>query len=128
MHFEPFTVHHIVETVQILVFTFIAFWLFRKKLTPHADISLDVDWLYRRPASYLRKIFVEGTASLFEKTTLVIMGWIGRTVSFSRNPHALLDRGRDDSAYSPDRYRPLVQTLISILLAAFIMLVLLGLF
>jgi multicomponent Na+:H+ antiporter subunit D len=127
VHFEPFTVPHLVETVQILVFTFTAFWLFRKRLTPHADISLDVDWLYRRPVPSLRKIFVDGTASLFEKTTQVIMGGINRCVIFCGNPLALLDRGGDDSVYSPDRYRPLVRTLISVLLAAFILLVLLGL-
>ncbi|MCJ7681094.1 MAG: Na(+)/H(+) antiporter subunit D, partial [Candidatus Aminicenantes bacterium] len=64
VHFNPYTIPHLVETVQILVFTFIAFWVLRKKLEPHADIALDLDWLFRRPATFLRRVFVDGTAAL----------------------------------------------------------------
>jgi multicomponent Na+:H+ antiporter subunit D len=126
VHFQPFTVPHLVETVQILVFTFIAFWLLRRRLSPHADISLDVDWFYRRPAAGIRKIFVDGTASFFDRTTEGVAAILTRSVEFCRNPLAPLDRGPESPPYSPDRYRPLIQTLISVLLAAFILLVLFG--
>lgn len=127
VHFEPFTSHHLVETAQILVFTFTAFWLFKKKLNPHAEITLDFDWLYRKPAAAFRKIFVDGTASAFEKTTDMILGLVGRSAAFSKNPLYCFNRSSEDHSYSPDRYRPLIQTLISVLLAAFIMLALFGL-
>jgi multicomponent Na+:H+ antiporter subunit D len=129
VHFHPFTVHHLVETIQILIFTFTAFWLMRTRLIPHAEISLDFDWIYRRSAPVLRKIFIDGTTAFFDKTTHGLMRLIGRVVSFSQNPVASLgrSRGQEDTVYSPDRYRPLIQTLISLLLAVLILLILFGL-
>ena len=36
------------ETLLILIFTGICFFLFVKKLEPEAKISLDLDWFYRK--------------------------------------------------------------------------------
>ncbi len=59
--------------MQILVFTFVGFWLLRKKLegTPH--IALDTDWFYRRPADAVRYAFVklpDRFFGLFEQSTI----------------------------------------------------------
>jgi len=40
--------YHISETMQVLCFTALGFFLFLKKLTPEAKISLDFDLLYRK--------------------------------------------------------------------------------
>jgi multicomponent Na+:H+ antiporter subunit D len=47
VHYEPYTAYHVVETLQILAFTALGFFLFLKKLTPEPTISLDLDWFYR---------------------------------------------------------------------------------
>ncbi len=47
VHYQPYTAYHISETLQILLFTALGFFLFIKKLTPEATISLDMDWFYR---------------------------------------------------------------------------------
>jgi multicomponent Na+:H+ antiporter subunit D len=39
--------YHISETLQILLFTGLGFFLLLKKLTPEAVISFDLDWFYR---------------------------------------------------------------------------------
>ncbi len=39
--------YHISETLQILLFTGLGFFLLLKKLTPEPTISLDMDWFYR---------------------------------------------------------------------------------
>jgi len=39
--------YHISETLQILLFTGLGFFLLIKKLTPEPTISLDMDWFYR---------------------------------------------------------------------------------
>ncbi len=39
--------YHVSETLQILLFTGLGFFLLLKKLTPEAKISLDLDWPYR---------------------------------------------------------------------------------
>jgi multicomponent Na+:H+ antiporter subunit D len=46
--YEPYTSYHVSETLQVLLFTALGFFLFLKKLTPEAVISLDTDWFYRR--------------------------------------------------------------------------------
>lgn len=39
--------YHVFQTLQILLFTGLGFFLFLKKLTPEPTISLDMDWFYR---------------------------------------------------------------------------------
>jgi len=45
--FRPYTAYHIFETLQILLFTGLGFFLLLKKLVPEPTISLDLDWFYR---------------------------------------------------------------------------------
>ena len=45
--YHPYTAYHIFETLQILLFTGLGFFLLLKKLVPEPTISLDLDWPYR---------------------------------------------------------------------------------
>jgi len=45
--YHPYTSYHISETLQVLLFTALGFFLLIKKLTPEPVISLDMDWFYR---------------------------------------------------------------------------------
>lgn len=45
--FQPYTAYHLSETLQILVFTAIAFIFLKEKISARATISLDLDWFYR---------------------------------------------------------------------------------
>ncbi|MAO65980.1 MAG: Na(+)/H(+) antiporter subunit D [Balneola sp.] len=56
--YHPYTIYHFVEMMQILVFTFIGFWLLRKKLEGTPTIAVDTDWFYRKPADAVRYVFV----------------------------------------------------------------------
>lgn len=47
VEYHPYTAYHVSETLQILLFTAVGFFLFLKKLEPEALISLDFDWFYR---------------------------------------------------------------------------------
>ena len=47
MKYIPYNAYHIFETLQILLFTGLGFFLLLKKLTPEPTISLDLDWFYR---------------------------------------------------------------------------------
>lgn len=103
--YEPYTVYHLVETTQILVFTFIGFWILRKKLEGEPKIALDTDWLYRKPAPLARSVFVNVPDTIF--------GWIENVfISLSRylsekfkNPMEWLNpftsHGLKSSTYSP---------------------------
>ena len=45
--YHPYTAYHVSETLQILLFTALGFFLLLKKLVPEPTISLDMDWFYR---------------------------------------------------------------------------------
>jgi multicomponent Na+:H+ antiporter subunit D len=47
VEYAPYTSYHVSETLQILLFTALGFFLLIKKLEPEAKISLDLDWPYR---------------------------------------------------------------------------------
>lgn len=67
MVYTPFTIPFLVETTQILIFTFLGFWMIRAKLTPNKDkINLDVDWFYRMAAPAIRRMFVGGVNIFFD--------------------------------------------------------------
>jgi multicomponent Na+:H+ antiporter subunit D len=48
VHFEPYTAYHTWETLQILLFTQLGFFLLLKKLWCKNTISLDTDWFPRK--------------------------------------------------------------------------------
>ena len=50
VHFEPYTAYHTWETLQILLFTQLGFFLLLKKLWCKNTISLDTDWFPRKSA------------------------------------------------------------------------------
>ncbi len=46
--YHPYTMYHVMESWQILLFTMLGFFLLLKKLTPENLIALDLDWFYRK--------------------------------------------------------------------------------
>lgn len=48
VEYQPYTVTKVVQTVQLLAFTGLGFWLLVHKLGGKNTITLDTDWFYRR--------------------------------------------------------------------------------
>src|SRR3989338_6038753 len=48
VHWEPYTISHFAEVMQLLLFTGLGFLLLLKKLAPEPTLNLDVDWFYRK--------------------------------------------------------------------------------
>jgi multicomponent Na+:H+ antiporter subunit D len=46
--YHPYTSYHLSESMQILLFTALGFFLLIKKLAPEPTISIDLDWFYRK--------------------------------------------------------------------------------
>jgi multicomponent Na+:H+ antiporter subunit D len=84
--YEPYTVYHLVEMLQILVFTFVGFWLLRKKLegTPH--IALDTDWFYRKPADAVQYTFVQLPNRFYGYVEEISLNITGRLSNIAKNP------------------------------------------
>ena len=53
--YHPYTMYHLSETLQIIGFTGLGFYLMRKKLAPEDKINLDVDWFYRKAANPFKR-------------------------------------------------------------------------
>jgi hypothetical protein len=101
----------ILQTSQILIFTFAAFWIYRVQLAGEAGITLDVDWFYRRPARWVQRIFLEDTLSM----DIVI-----KISQLSKNPMLIVNKS-GGKYFSPDTYRPGIQTLILLVLIIFVL-------
>ncbi len=50
--YHPYSSYHVMESLQILLFTMLGFFLLIKKLYPEPKVGLDLDWFYRRGANY----------------------------------------------------------------------------
>jgi multicomponent Na+:H+ antiporter subunit D len=72
MNYNPYTLPHLVETVQLVTFTFLAFWIFRSKLTGEPHIALDTDWFYRAPKGFFNSLFVLSINRLFNACEKII--------------------------------------------------------
>jgi len=56
--YHPYTVSHVLGSLQLHVGTAIGFWVFLGVLAVKPKIALDVDWLYRKPGIFLLTGFV----------------------------------------------------------------------
>ncbi len=119
--YAPYNYPHLVETAQILIFTFAAFWFYRQELAGKAGITLDVDWFYRRPADWARRVFLEGTENVFNRVETYTVNGASRLVLFSKNPLLPFAPAPGQKEYSPDAYRPSLQTLILAAMCGFIL-------
>ncbi|MBW6485741.1 MAG: Na(+)/H(+) antiporter subunit D [Syntrophobacterales bacterium] len=120
--FAPYTLIHLTETSQILIFTFVAFWIYRKKVAGKAEIALDVDWFYRKPAQLVERIFTVNVEALFNRAEKSINGIVRRLVVIGKNPVSFFSGKADARDYDPDDYRPAVGILIAVTLLSYLLL------
>jgi len=120
VHYQPYTAPHLVETMQLLIFTGLAFWLVMKRLHTEATITLDTDWFYRRPSRLAFRVFSASLCELFEAVERLSLRVARYLVRVGANPagyaveatknasHILLRTEKpapEPSTFSPDRYR-----------------------
>jgi NADH:ubiquinone oxidoreductase subunit 5 (subunit L)/multisubunit Na+/H+ antiporter MnhA subunit len=137
--YEPYTWAHVIEAMQLLLFTGLAFYLLIPQLRNKRVISLDTDWFYRKgaiPARTLGVSLPSGAFSLVERASLAV---IQAAFDFGRNPFAYLPfphwerllseerrqriRPREES-YDAERYRvPTGAAVFSFLLVLSLLLV-----
>jgi multicomponent Na+:H+ antiporter subunit D len=126
VHFEPYSTAHLVETVQLLIFTLVAFWLLRKILKPKPLLLLDFDWFYRKPAGLARTVFLDVINEAFSRTDKALGLIVRKLAAVGKDPLMIFSRKAPVESYSPDRDRPATQNLILIVLVSFLLLVAVG--
>ncbi len=121
--YQPYTTYHLVETTQILIFTFVGFWLLRKKLEGVPKIALDTDWFYRRPARIVRVLFVQTPDRIFAATENMMLSLAQKVSHLSKNPRKYLSLGTDRSSDQPiktDGYTAPIHAAMALILLGFI--------
>lgn len=119
--YEPFTLAHFVESVQMLLFTFVGFWFLREKLVPKPYMTIDMDWFYRKPAAPLRIVFVDWVNTFFNWTEKVSFIAVYKIAEISKNPLRYFVKLKDDDgSYSPDKYRAKTESILFYILFTFV--------
>lgn len=118
VHYQPYTLYHLTESVQILSFTFIAFWILRKKLAGDPLLPLDTDWVYRRLLPPLGNGIVQGTAYLFASCETGCLKFAQSILKIARNPLQTFSHTVQD--YDPDTARVPLQIPIMAVIASFV--------
>ncbi|MFC2067081.1 Na(+)/H(+) antiporter subunit D [Chloroflexota bacterium] len=137
--YHPYTAPHLIETMQLLIFTGLGFWLLINKLGGEATITLDTDWLYRRPSRLAYKLFVVFISRLFAAVEGFTVYLIPFLIKLSANPIGYLVRPKKFVGYfffgakrptpepfnfDPSRYRiPLWPMVLLVLLSIVILMV-----
>jgi multicomponent Na+:H+ antiporter subunit D len=132
--YEPYTIPHLVETTQILIFTFVAFWAYRLKLSGEPTIALDTDWFYRRPARLARMLVVDSTAAAFQRTEDWSKALVAGLAGMIRNPAPGLQRllgvrsmGEVREEFDPSAARPRMEYVITLVLICLVLVAVLSL-
>lgn len=132
--YQPYTIPHVVQTVQLLAFTALAFFLLRGWLGGEAKITLDTDWIYRRGVGPAYAIGVAAPAWIFTQSDRLATTFARRLARVAANPTgyflglqnslrrattgALRDTGILPS-FDPDLYRTPVAGVILVILLFF---------
>lgn len=131
--YEPFTIPHLIEAVQMLVLTFVAFWLLKSKLATEPTIALDTDWFYRKPSRMVRRLLVDNVGDVFDWMEDNALRLASRSAQLSRNPPLLISPlrrenlgGRDAAEFDPNLSRQPVGTLLVLALLGVVVVSLLG--
>ena len=132
--YRPYTAAHLLETLQLLAFTGLGYWLLAAKIDTKAVMTLDVDWFYRKPAPLLFRFVVLSLDRAFAAAELVALDFARALAKASSNPVEFASRFLANVArrrtrrsgaiaiFDPDRHRPSVGYIILVVLSSFVVL------
>ncbi|OGP63917.1 MAG: Na(+)/H(+) antiporter subunit D [Deltaproteobacteria bacterium RBG_13_53_10] len=104
VQYHPYTPAHVVSMSQLLLFTFVAFWLFKGMLQGESTLTIDTDWFYRMAG---RKViwFCEKPLMTFAQfVDGKVMGVADFLVWFSRNPALALNIKKEEAKLKVKRF------------------------
>ena len=86
---HPFTVDHVTQYMQLFAAAGIAFLMYLDHMKPHDELSLDIDWLYRKPLPAL----MNGLSVNFNNLRVAVGDGLGRLIDkgnrYLHNPQKL---------------------------------------
>jgi multicomponent Na+:H+ antiporter subunit D len=115
--YHPYTVDHVVASLQLLFGTGVAFRFYLRRLGGEPTVTLDTDWLYRRPLAEGFRRLVEAVRGLGRAEERSTSRLLAAAAPYFRNPFLAMGRARlavigdaepvpePDSDYDDNRYR-----------------------
>lgn len=119
VYYQPYTIYHLVEVIQISLLTFLGFWLLKKKLTPELITALDLDWFYRKAAPATRLVFVQKVDAFYDRVEAGILATARWLTEKFKNPMKWLNPFTKDSNEASS-YSPSMEVVMSFILFSFL--------
>jgi multicomponent Na+:H+ antiporter subunit D len=128
VEYHPYTSYHLVEATQLLVFTFVGFWVLRDKLAGEPYLALDTDWFYRRGGRVLAALVVAPVNAFFQGGVRLRDALVEMVVAAFGNPRRWFQPWREDVApFDPGRERGLLGASVGFVVAFLVVFSLLAL-
>ena len=93
---HPFTVDHVTQYIQLFAAGTVAFVMYLDHMAPHAMLTLDTDWFYRKPLKFTVEVISIGVTGLFHWCHEIAVDLVNRGNKHLHNPMALI---RKETAY-----------------------------
>lgn len=106
----------VVKALQLQIFTFVAFWMFRRMAFGPAKMVIDLDWFYRKSAPFFRAVVVDGVMVFFAGAQRILHRLTAAGVALGRNPLGVLRLAPE--GVCPDRHRVAVGASLTLTLLA----------
>jgi multicomponent Na+:H+ antiporter subunit D len=84
--YQPYTLIHFWETLSIVLFSGLMFWVLIDSIKPKPGITLDFDWFYRRPAPLVYRIFVKFPSDVFSLAARLASSSVSKVAQIAANP------------------------------------------
>jgi len=113
--YQPYTFEHVASSCALLIGTGLAFFVLLKKLSGESTISLDTDWIYRKPLNLLGRKFLQIVQWFSQQSESAerILSQYSRAVV--NNPYSLFGMTLR-RPYDENKYRfPIAWTVFSII-------------
>src|SRR5918996_1666013 len=117
VEYRPYTATHLLETIELLTFSGLAFWFLRGRLHGKATLTLDFDWFYRATAPLVRRLLILRLNQGFAFVEGAALGAARLVSRVSINPFAV---GLNPRAYDPDDDRSPVGVILLIVIMCFV--------
>jgi multicomponent Na+:H+ antiporter subunit D len=101
--YHPYTVDHVVSSLQLLLGTGIAFWWLLPKLSAEPLVPIDTDWFYRKPLVLAVNTLVTRAKQIGAALEAMRLRLVRFTLPYVQNPFLLfMQLSRQPHAKPPD--------------------------
>ncbi len=132
-HYHVYSLHHLLEYMQLVPAALLAFVLYLKNMAPHDTITLDIDWFFRKPFKkgfYGLSALLAGIQARYDGFGVKLQRKLGLAAAnpMKHTPNKgrqLESHKTNPNRFDEDAYRPQIG---GGMLAVFITLIIIGVF